>query len=103
MHVISYKKISEFVHEHANARIPLGVWFRLVQKNEFDSFAMLKQLFQSVDKVGNLFVFNIGGNKYRLIAAIHFNRNKIYIRHILTHTEYDKGDWKNEYSACKTH
>jgi Uncharacterized protein conserved in bacteria len=38
--------------------------------------------------------FNIGGNKYRLIASIHFNRNKIYIRHILSHAEYDQGDWK---------
>jgi len=44
--------------------------------------------------VGNLVVFNIGGNKYRLIAAIHFNRRKLYIRHVLTHTEYDKERWK---------
>lgn len=41
-----------------------------------------------------LTVFNIGGNKYRLIAAIHFNRHKVYIRHILTHAEYDKDNWK---------
>jgi mRNA interferase HigB len=39
-------------------------------------------------------VFNIGGNKYRLIAAIHFNRQKVYIRHVLTHPEYDRGRWK---------
>jgi mRNA interferase HigB len=39
-------------------------------------------------------VFNIGGNTYRLIAAIHFNRRKVYIRHILTHQEYARGAWK---------
>ena len=48
----------------------------------------------SADKVGQWIVFNIGGNKYRLIAVIHFNRGKVYIRHILTHQEYDKGGWK---------
>ena len=41
-----------------------------------------------------LVVFNIGGNKYRLITAIHFNRQKVYIRHVLTHEEYDRGAWK---------
>jgi mRNA interferase HigB len=39
-------------------------------------------------------VFNIGGNKVRLIAAVHYNRNKIYIRHVLTHQEYDARKWK---------
>ncbi|MFN2125757.1 MAG: type II toxin-antitoxin system HigB family toxin [Candidatus Promineifilaceae bacterium] len=41
-------------------------------------------------------MFNIGGNKYRLIAAVHFNRNKRYIRHILTHAQYDRVVWKKE-------
>jgi mRNA interferase HigB len=39
-------------------------------------------------------VFNIGGNKVRLIAAVHYKRNKIYIRHVLTHQEYNRGMWK---------
>jgi len=51
-------------------------------------------VFPSVDFVNNLAVFNIGGNKYRLIASIHFNRGKVYVRHVLTHQEYDKGGWK---------
>ena len=38
--------------------------------------------------------FDIGGNKYRLIAAIHYNRKKVYIRHVLTHAEYDRDRWK---------
>lgn len=48
----------------------------------------------SADKVGKFTVFDIGGNKYRLIAAIHYNRKKVYIRHVLTHAEYDRGKWK---------
>jgi mRNA interferase HigB len=46
------------------------------------------------DKVGDLFVFDIGGNKLRLIAAIHFNAGRLLFRAILTHKEYDQGDWK---------
>jgi len=45
--------------------------------------------------VGQWTVFNIGGNKYRLIAVIHFNRRKVYVRQVLTHQEYDKSDWKH--------
>jgi len=60
---------------------------------DFGSFAELRRVFSSADQVGKFTIFNIGGNKYRLIAAIHYNRKKVYIRHILTHAEYDLGRW----------
>ena len=62
--------------------------------NDFKNFSELKTTFKSVDNVGDLYVFDIGGNKLRLIASIYFNRQKLYIRHILTHQEYDKNKWK---------
>jgi len=65
-----------------------------MRRHDFESFNALRKLFPSADIVGNLVVFNIGGNKYRLIAAIHFNRQKLYIRDVLTHAEYDKERWK---------
>jgi mRNA interferase HigB len=48
----------------------------------------------SADQVDDWIVFNIGGNKYRLITSIHFNRGKVYVRHILTHEQYLRGGWK---------
>jgi len=54
----------------------------------------LRATFGSVDHVDGLTVFDIGGNKYRLIAAIHYNRRKVYIRNVLTHSEYDRGVWQ---------
>ncbi|WP_199303867.1 type II toxin-antitoxin system HigB family toxin [Nodosilinea sp. FACHB-131] len=60
----------------------------------FANFAELRRLIPSADQVGKLTVFNIGGNKARLVAAIHYNRSKVYIRAILTHAEYDEGRWK---------
>ena len=55
---------------------------------------MLRNTFPGVDKVGKLFVFNVAGNHLRIVAAVHFNRGKVYIRNILTHSEYDEGKWR---------
>jgi mRNA-degrading endonuclease HigB of HigAB toxin-antitoxin module len=58
------------------------------------SFAELREIFPDADQVSRLTVFNIGGNKIRLISAIHYNRRKVYIRAVLTHEEYSKSRWK---------
>jgi mRNA interferase HigB len=94
MHIISRKSLRDFWERFPDSQSPLSRWFKVVQNSEFENFAVLRQTFPSADKVGNLIVFNIGGNKYRLIASIHFNRQKLYIRHVLTHREYDKGEWQ---------
>lgn len=65
-----------------------------MEQATFINFDALRLTFPSADKVGDLVVFNIGGNKYRLIASIHFNHGKVYVWHILTHREYDEGAWK---------
>jgi mRNA interferase HigB len=67
-----------------------------MKNNDFSNFAHLREIFRSADQVGKLTVFNIAGNKVRLIAAIHYNRGKIYIRAVLTHAEYDEQRWRNE-------
>lgn len=94
MHIISRKTLRAFWEQYPDSQTALTRWFKIVQKTNFSNFADLRSTFPTADLVGNFIVFNIGGNKYRLIASIHFNRSKIYIRHILTHKEYDKGDWK---------
>ena len=65
-----------------------------MKQGTFCSFVHLRETFPSTDPVGSLTGFNIGGNKVRLIAALHFNRQKVYIRAVLTHREYDTGAWK---------
>ena len=95
MHVISRKALRNFWKQHPDSQGSLSRWFKIVQRTNFESFTDLRSTFPSADLVGDLVVFNIGGNKYRLIASVHFNRGKIYIRQILTHREYDKGDWKH--------
>lgn len=95
MHIISRKALREFARKHPDSRTPLDTWFHIINKNHFGSFQALREKFPSADKVGRLIVFNIGGNKYRLIVDIHFNRQKVYIHDVLTHAEYDKEEWKS--------
>ncbi len=94
MHIISRKALREFSRQHPDSKTALDAWFRILAANRFHSFDGLRQAFPSADKVGRYVVFNVGGNKYRLIASIHFNRQKVYIRHVLTHGDYSKGRWK---------
>jgi mRNA interferase HigB len=72
MHIISRKALLDFWILHADAEAPLRAWFRLADKGGYPNFAALKTTFGSVDKIGESFVFDIGGNKYRLIACIVF-------------------------------
>ncbi|MEB3231687.1 MAG: type II toxin-antitoxin system HigB family toxin [Leptolyngbyaceae bacterium] len=83
--------MNEFAQLHPNTKSALAEWYQIVKKNNFASFVDLRETFPSADQVGKLTVFNIGGNKARLIIAIHYNRKKIYIWAVLTHAEYDEG------------
>jgi mRNA interferase HigB len=95
MHVITRKRLNEFAQKHPETSSSLARWYAIIRKSSFANFARLRQIFPQADQVGKFTVFNIGGNKVRLIAALHYNRNKIYIRHVLTHEEYDAGKWRN--------
>ena len=94
MHVITRKRLNEFADRHPEAKAALAHWYGVVRRNDFSTFAELRGHFPSADQVGKLTVFNVGGNKVRLIAAIHYNRRRLYIRAVLTHAEYDEGKWK---------
>jgi mRNA interferase HigB len=95
VHIITKKRIVEAKRKYFNCASALDGWYKIIEKNSFSNFAHLRKTFNSIDKIGNLYVFDIAGNKLRLIASIHFNRQKLYIRHILTHKEYDENKWRN--------
>lgn len=94
MHIITHRRIVAAQKAHPQCASALDQWYRLYKKAEWHNFAELRTLFPSADKVGDVFVFDIGGNKLRLIAAIHFNTGRVFIRAVLTHKEYDQGGWK---------
>jgi mRNA interferase HigB len=94
MHIITRKRLNDFASIHPDATSSLSHWYRIMKNASFENFNQLRSVFPSADKVGKYTVFNIGGNKTRLITAIHYNRKKVYIRAVLTHQEYDKEKWK---------
>ena len=94
MHIITRKRIKEFIKKHPDSETSLDNWYRILKKKDYNSLGELKEHFPDADYVDGYTVFNISGNKYRLIAAIHFNRKKVFIRDILTHAGYDKNKWR---------
>lgn len=95
MHIISRKKLKEFWETHKISKEPLTAWYKIVHKTNYGNFSKLRETFPTADKVGKYIVFNIGGNKFRLVTVIHFERAKVYIREVLTHKQYDEEGWKN--------
>ena len=94
MHVISRKSLHLFSAIHANAEASLDTWYRATKAAQWKSLAELNLIFPSADLVGRFTVFNIKGNHYRLIAEINYRSGTVFVRHILTHENYDKGNWK---------
>jgi mRNA interferase HigB len=96
MHVFIEKRIWEAKEKWPQAANALDQWYRLVKRNNPGDFAAMKAMFPATDKVGEFHVFDIGGNKLRLIAFVRYRPQKLYIKHVLDHREYDRGKWKEE-------
>lgn len=95
MHIISHRKLKEFYETPGmeDARIALERWYDIAQRAVWHTLSDIRQDFPSTDYVGNQhYVFNIRGNKYRLIVVIKFTISRIFVRFVGTHTEYDKTD-----------
>ena len=90
MQIITKKRVKDFSAHHAGAANAMYAWCKIVAGARWESFDGLRQLFPSADLVDGLVVFNIGGNKVRLIAGIDFKFKRVYVKEIHTHAEYSK-------------
>lgn len=93
MHVISRKKLLEAAEKHSDLGEALDVWYRIAKKAQWKNITEVRSVFPSADAVGRFTVFNIKGNKFRLIAEINYRTGRIFLRHVMTHAEYTKGAW----------
>jgi mRNA interferase HigB len=93
LHVISRRKLLDAAERHRELAGPLDVWYRIAKKAEWRNLLEIRRVFPSADSVGRFTVFNIKGNSYRLISEINYHTQKIFLRDVLTHAEYSKGDW----------
>ena len=94
MRVITAKRIWEAKEQWPQSANALDEWYRKIKVLNPEDFAELRSFFPATDKVGSFHVFNIGGNKLRLIALVRYRVQRLYIRHVLDHRDYDKGNWK---------
>jgi mRNA interferase HigB len=100
MRPISPRRVNTFIDGHPDSESSLRTWFKVVKKALWSNFAEVKADFPSASIVGNCVVFNISGNKYRLISKIVYAngefKGRLYIKEILPHKEYDTGKWKHD-------
>jgi mRNA interferase HigB len=96
MRVIAKPALIDFWTLHPAAKEPLAAWYRIMRRENFQNFSEVRKAFASADYVEGFTVFDIGGNKFRLIAVIRYEWQTAYIRAVLTHKEYDKGAWKGK-------
>ena len=95
MRIISRKTLIDFWKNHADAEQPLKVWFRAAKAADWKSPNEVKIQYRNVSIVANnRLIFNIAGNKYRLVVAVNYNYKILYIRFVGTHSQYNKIDVK---------
>ena len=91
MHIITRKALIDFGKRYPAAITPLAVWYRTMKAKRYKDAHEVKADFPQTDFLGDsLTVFDIEGNKFRLVVNMRYRRGKVYVRRVLTHAEYDK-------------
>ena len=91
---ISRKALREFSDAHKDAETPLDDWYRIGRRSRWISIVDVRKTYPHADAVGKFTVFNVGGNKYRLVVTVNYRSGRIYIREVMTHAEYSREEWK---------
>ena len=94
MRIIKRGTLEAFWRLHADAKSSLEAWYAVVRRATWQTPAELKRVYANADFVGRRTVFNIAGNKYRLIARVNFRSQRVFVLFLLTHGEYSKGTWR---------
>ena len=94
MKLAGESRIEAFAIRYKNVESALKRWIQTVEAAEWKNPAEMKRTFRSADIVGSQTVFNVGGNKCRLIALVQYGSSRVLVQRVLTHAEYDKGDWR---------
>lgn len=94
MRIIKRGALVEFWERPPDAKASLESWYAVVRRAAWRTPAEIKQVYGNADLVGLRTVFNIAGNKYRLLARVNYQAQRVFVLYLLTHAEYDRGAWK---------
>jgi mRNA interferase HigB len=93
VHVISRRGLLEAAARHADAVGPLLAWFQVTRRAEWQGLHEVRRDFPSADQVGSVLIFNVKGNRYRLITRVQYEGQRLYVKALLTHAEYNRKEW----------
>lgn len=99
MHIISLKLLREFWQKHPTAELPLRQWHSIVEQTDFRDFGHIRTFYKSADYVPPFVVFDIGGDKFRVVVVVQYKARRMYVREVMTHRAYD--DWCKRYRKGK--
>lgn len=94
MDIINVERINQFARRHPRSASSLRRWEAIVRESSWRNLSDLRNTFNTADYVSGKIVFNIGGNNFRLIAVVDFDGQRVIVRNVLTHAEYDRGAWQ---------
>lgn len=94
MRIIKRGALVQFWQRHPDAKASLESWYAVVRRATWKTPAEMKLVYSNADLVGRRTVFNIAGNKYRMITRVNYQTQRVFVLYLLTHAEYDRGDWK---------
>jgi mRNA interferase HigB len=100
MRVIALSRLRTFWEDYPDAESPLRRWYKVTSNAEWESFPDVRNTFgsadfwKSSDSEKSYVIFNIGGNNYRLVASVWYEGKRVYVKEVMTHSEYDKENWK---------
>ncbi len=91
MRIIAFSTLRAFWEKHPDAETPLRVWYAEAYRADWRTPADIKATYRNASfTANNRVVFNIKGNDYRLVVAVHYDRGQMFIRFIGSHRQYDK-------------
>jgi mRNA interferase HigB len=96
MKIISKRALAEFWKEHPEAKASLLNWYYIVKGSTWEDFSDIRKTFRRADIYRDCVIFDVGGNKYRLVVKIRYRIKCVFIRFVLTHSDYDKESWKED-------
>jgi len=97
--IIGENKLTLFWEEYHDAKAPLQRWRQIISALRYQNFFELRQTFRSADYYKGATIFNLGGNKYRLIATVSYQHQFVRVKHVLTHLQYSTDKWKRDYDS----
>ncbi len=93
MNIVSRRGLEQLISLHPETRPTLARWYSLASKSRWEKFEDVRATIPSVDRVGEVLIFNVMGGNFRLIATVGSGYQRLYLKALLTHKEYDRQEW----------